>query len=143
MDVPDDPPVKTFTVAEANATLPEVRSLLEQLQGLQRSISKTSQELSEASDKVTAGNGHPLESLKAQIEQLTEHQLQLIEALQSALMQLEELGCVLKDLDQGLVDFYSLLDGELVLLCWKFGEERIAYWHTLEAGFPGRQPLPS
>ena len=47
--------------------------------------------------------------------------------------QLEELGCVLKDLAQGLVDFYVMREGELVFLCWKQGEERIRFWHPLEA----------
>jgi hypothetical protein len=48
---------------------------------------------------------------------------------------------VVKDLDAGLVDFPSEREGELVLLCWQLGEERVAWWHTLEGGFAGRQPL--
>jgi len=134
-------PPKTFTVAEANALLPKVIPLIEQLQGIQRSIAQTTQRLNDAAAKVTAGNGHPIQSLKAEIQELTEHQLQLAEAFHSALAQLEDLGVILKDLTTGLIDFYGLRDGEQVFLCWKIGEDRICFWHTLEAGFAGRQPL--
>ncbi|HWS54824.1 MAG TPA: DUF2203 domain-containing protein, partial [Pyrinomonadaceae bacterium] len=56
--------------------------------------------------------------------------------------QLEELGVQLKDYERGLVDFPSLRDGKLVLLCWQWGEgDQIEWWHDPEAGFAGRQPL--
>ena len=54
----------------------------------------------------------------------------------------EELGCELKGLDPGLVDFYWEKDGELVYLCWREGEDSVAHWHPLSTGFAGRQPLP-
>ena len=132
---------RTFTVSEANALLPQIIPLIEQLQGLQRSIAKTNQQLDEANEKLSQGNGYPLESLKEQIKGLTTHQLQLVEALQSVIAQVEEFGCVVKDLSLGLVDFYGMRNGELICLCWKLGEDRIRYWHTLEAGYAGRQPL--
>ncbi len=138
--VPSQPP-KTFTIEEAQALLPSVAPLIRQLQGLQRSIIQTNKELDEAVGKVSAGNGYPIQSVRTKLKELTKHQLQLIEAFQSALKQLEDLGCVLKDLNAGLVDFYSVRNGELVYLCWKLGEERIAFWHSLDAGFAGRQPL--
>jgi hypothetical protein len=53
----------------------------------------------------------------------------------------QDLGCELKDLDDGLVDFPSYRQGQLIYLCWKRGEDRIEWWHTMEAGFSGRQPL--
>ncbi|MBI4003982.1 MAG: DUF2203 domain-containing protein [Candidatus Omnitrophica bacterium] len=134
-------PPKTFTVAEANALLPQVIPLIEQLQGIARSIQQTAQQLNETVEKVTAGNGYPIQSLKVKIRELTEHQLQLVEAFQSAHAQLEDLGAMLKDLTVGLVDFYGLRDGEPIFLCWKIGEDRIRFWHALEAGFAGRQPL--
>lgn len=134
-------PTKVFTLQEADAALPAVMAFIEQLQGLQRSIINTNGDLDEAVAKLSAGNGYPIRSLKEQVQGLTKHQLQLIEAFQSALKQLEELGAVLKDLNTGLVDFYSLRSGELICLCWKLGEGRIGYWHTLQEGFGGRQPL--
>ena len=132
---------KTFTLSEAQAALPEVRSLVEQMQGIQRSIATTNAELEDKQAKAAAGNGYPVQSLKQQIRELGKHQLKRVEAFQSALSRLEELGCVLKDVNTGLVDFYSMREGELVFLCWKPGEERIRFWHTLEDGYPGRKPL--
>lgn len=137
---PDRPP-KTFTVEEANILLPQVKVLIEQLQGIQRSITKTNQQLDELVGKLAAGNGYPIQSLKQQIEALTKHQLQLIEGFESAFNQLQGLGCWLKDLSEGLVDFYGLRQGELIFLCWKLGEERIRFWHPLDTGYAGRQPL--
>jgi hypothetical protein len=64
-----------------------------------------------------------------------------VEAFQSALAQLQEVGGALKDLDLGLVDFYGLRGGEVVFLCWKLGEERVRFWHTLDSGYAARQPL--
>ena len=54
---------------------------------------------------------------------------------------LENKGCILKDLNEGLVDFYSIFEGKEIFLCWKYGEERIEYWHDLEGGFEGRQHI--
>jgi hypothetical protein len=64
-----------------------------------------------------------------------------VEEFQAALKVFNELGCHLKDLDQGLVDFYSMRDDELIVLCWKEGEERVGFWHRIEDGYSGRQPL--
>jgi hypothetical protein len=58
-----------------------------------------------------------------------------------AVNKIQETGCVVKDLDTGLIDFPSLLDGQEVYLCWKVGEDRIEYWHGLHEGFAGRKPL--
>ena len=132
---------RTFTVSEANALLPQVIPLIEQLQGIQRSIAQTNQQLGEAVEKLSQGNGYPIQSLKEQIKTLTTHQLQLVEAFQSVVAQVEEYGCLVKDLNLGLVDFYGMRDGELICLCWKLGEDRIRYWHALETGYAGRQPL--
>ena len=132
---------KTLSVSEANALLPDVTRLVQQLQGLQQSIVQTNRQLDDVIGKLASGNGFPIQSLKDQIQALTRHQLQLIEAFQSALKQLEDLGGVLKDLNMGLVDFYSLRQDKTVFLCWTLGEERIGFWHTLEEGLSGRHPL--
>ncbi len=54
---------------------------------------------------------------------------------------IEETGCILRDIDQGVVDFFSIQDGTVVFLCWKQGEDSIKYWHSIREGFGGRQPL--
>ncbi len=134
-------PEQLFTVSEADALLPKVTTLLEQLKGLQRSIAETGRTIDDTNRKLSSGNGHSAQAIREKVAQLTQHQLQLTEAFQSALKQLEDLGVLLKDLDQGLVDFYARRDGKLVFLCWRLGEERIRFWHTLEGGVAARQPL--
>ncbi len=61
--------------------------------------------------------------------------------MRSALIELREREVVLRDLDRGLVDFPALRDGREVYLCWQEGEVEIGYWHDLESGFGGREPL--
>lgn len=56
--------------------------------------------------------------------------------------QIEELGCFLKDIDQGLVDFPCEVGNEIVFLCWQFGESRVIAWHPIEGGFGDRKPIP-
>ena len=132
---------KIVTLEEAQALLLRVKPLVEQLQGLQRSIVQANQQLNELVAKLSAGNGYPIQAIKEQTKQVTSRQLHLLEAFQSALKQLEETGCLLKDVTAGLVDFYSLRQGELVFLCWKVGEDQIRFWHPLESGYASRQPL--
>jgi hypothetical protein len=71
---------------------------------------------------------------KAEHDQAAQELMKVVEAIQ-------ETGCVVKDLEVGLVDFPTLLRGQEVYLCWKLGEEHIGYWHGLEEGFAGRKPL--
>jgi hypothetical protein len=59
----------------------------------------------------------------------------------AAVERINELGCLVKDLEQGLVDFYSLRDDEPVFLCWQFGEPAVTHWHPLDGGFASRQPI--
>ncbi len=58
------------------------------------------------------------------------------------MLELEQIGCVFKGFEPGLVDFYGKLDGKEIFWCWKQGEERIDHWHELETGYAGRQPVP-
>ena len=64
-----------------------------------------------------------------------------VEQANSALVELQAMDVVLRDLDRGLVDFPSIRDGQEVFLCWEEGEDEVAYWHDLEAGYGGRRPL--
>ena len=67
--------------------------------------------------------------------------LLLLERLQAEQAKLTELGCELKDLESGLVDFPSYRGADLVYLCWQQGEPRVEFWHDLTSGFAGRRPL--
>ena len=133
---------KTLTLAEANAALPKVREFLERLQQLQREISDGEQERGEISEKLAGGNGHSRTALQDQLHAGTARRDQLVAEAEATFSQFNACGAMLKDLESGLVDFYGKRDEAVVLLCWRLGEEmRIRYWHTLEGGFAGRQPV--
>lgn len=134
-------PSKLFTVSEANELLEHVRPLVEQLQLFQKSILKLSRQIDTNQDKISAGNGYPVKELQHSVEDLSEEQRRLIKRFDAGLVDLEELGAVLKDLGQGLVDFYSLRGDEMVFLCWRLGEPEVGFWHSLDTGFASRQPV--
>ena len=134
-------PPTLLTVEEANRLLEQAMPLVQQLQRLHVSILQTNQQLDDDVQKLSVGNGYPIQELRERIEKLTAAQMKLLEEFQAALQQLETLGCVLKDVSTGLIDFYSLREGEVVCLCWRVGEKRIGFWHRLEDGFAGRQPV--
>ena len=110
-----------FTPAEANELLPTVRPLIEQMVAHRRALAVATVRHARIATKI-AGNGGGVRP----------HEVD----------ELQELGLLVKDLDEGLVDFPALRGGEEVLLCWHLGEDEVAFWHTLEDGFAGRKPLP-
>ena len=135
---------KILTLAEANATLPQVVQVVERLRQLQRALVGSQREHEELTTKLAGGNGHSRSALQDQVHAGTARQDQLIAELRAALLKLETFGALLKDPEVGLVDFYGERAGEVILLCWRLGEEeRIQFWHTLEGGFAGRQPVDS
>ena len=97
------------------------------------------QERSDEVGRRIAGNGGALPP--AELGELHAEVARLAEELAAALDDLGELGILVKDLDTGLVDFPSELDGEPVLLCWRLGEDEIAWYHGHDDGFAGRRPL--
>jgi hypothetical protein len=129
---------RTFTPAEANSALGEVRPAAERLVRLRERM----RELESAQGKlVTAiggnGEGHAAGDLGAAQSELVE----LAAASAACVERLAELGTLVKDPDLGLVDFPAVRDGASVLLCWHVGEERVQYWHGYEEGFAGRKPI--
>lgn len=128
-----------FTLEEANEALGAVRPLTEELVEHRRSLLEL-QERQAALNERIAGNGGnvgPSELREVQ-EQLDEE----VAGIAACVSRIHELGALVKDLDQGLVDFPAQRAGEEVLLCWRLGEEEIGFWHGLEDGFSGRRPLP-
>ncbi len=123
--------MKTFTYEEALALLPQVKALLEDLLSMRDQVIAGGATL-ESILRHASGNGGNKAGGKYVL---------LLQRFQVSLETMQQLGVELKDLDQGLVDFPSYRNGELVYLCWKRGEETIAYWHTIDAGFAGRKPL--
>ena len=127
---------RTFTVDEARALLPEVREIAESMQQHKREFERQRTLLKEAGAHA-AGNGHGSQgALSAQTA--AERQ---VKEIQRRVEQLAQLGVEVKGIDEGLVDFPSMRDGRIVYLCWRVGEPDILFWHELDAGFRGRQPL--
>ena len=125
--------MKLFTVQEANALLPNVRVILAKIQRAHRRLSQFREEAKKASEAAEQGGGG-IDSGVAYAAALTDLTVQLSE--------LETLGVQLKDFERGLIDFPSLRDGRVVLLCWQLGEgDEVEWWHDVDAGFAGRTPL--
>jgi len=129
---------RTFTPDEANAALADVRPLAERMVEAKRALDEAQEQSDEAARSISGnGGGIPPAELAALHEQLEQRATELAALVDELL----ELGVQVKDLDSGLVDFPSLRDGEPVLLCWRLGEDEVAFWHGLEDGFAGRRPL--
>jgi|SRR6185295_4610909 len=125
--------MKIFTVQEANALLPEVREIVGKIQRAHRKLSRYREDSKKAADAAERGGGGFPDGV-AYASVLIELTVQLSE--------LEALGVQLKDFERGLVDFPSLRDGRVVLLCWQLGEgDELEWWHDVDAGFAGRTPL--
>ena len=119
-----------FSVEEANAALGWVAERIELLRSARERL--TDEEVREALGEAapTNGGGEP-----------GRHVSEAFLDMRGALTDLQEQQIVLRDLDRGLVDFPALRDGREVYLCWIEGENEIAFWHDLDAGYGGRQPL--
>ena len=125
--------MKIFTVEEANALLPNVRSIVGKIQRAHRRLAHYREDAKKASEAAERGGGGFVDGV-AYAAVLTDLTAQLAE--------LEALGVQLKDFERGLVDFPSLRDGRVVLLCWQLGEgDELEWWHDVDAGFAGRTPL--
>jgi hypothetical protein len=131
-------PARVFTIEQANAMLPLVRAITSDLSVLARDVMERRHRLA----LLTAGrelkSGDPYSDELAQMEADLERDVQ---RLQEYVTELHELGVEAKGAVEGLVDFPCEMDGRLVYLCWKLGEPEVLYWHDLDAGFGGRQPL--
>lgn len=125
--------MKIFTVQEANALLPNVKLIVGGIQRAHRKVAAFRDEAKKASEAAEQGGGG-ISAGVAYAAALTE--------LTSQVAELEGLGVQLKDFERGLVDFPSLRDGRVVLLCWQLGEgDELEWWHDVDAGFAGRTPL--
>lgn len=125
--------MKLFTVDEANSLLPTVRPIIKSIQKSHRRLATFQSSARHAAQGAEhGGGGMPSGPRYAKL---------LVE-LSTHAGQLEGLGIQLKDYQQGLIDFPSMRDGRVVLLCWKADEgDTLEWWHDVEAGFAGRQPL--
>lgn len=128
--------IHIFSLDEANLLLPLVRGELVRLRELRRQI-VSRQALVDVEEM--AGGDDP--NSKAKIEALLLEIERDVHIFHRASEELHALGCELKDLDKGLVDFYGMHGGDVVYFCWMDGEEKVSHWHTLDSGFKGRKKL--
>jgi hypothetical protein len=130
---------RLFSRDEAERLIPRLTDLISRLQESKREYDKHEAVVAELTAK-THGNGHMIEgdlqSARAGLEQSAAEVNELV-------AQIQELGCELKGIEEGLVDFRTDMDGREVYLCWKLGEPAIDWWHDLETGFAGRRRLES
>ena len=131
--------MRYFTAEEANEALEEVRPLTEELVEHRRGLAEL-QERKVALTARIAGNGGNVQP--HEVQGLQERLDEALAGIARCVARIHELGALVKDLDQGLVDFPARRGDEDVLLCWCLGEEEIGFWHGLEEGFSGRRPLP-
>lgn len=128
---------RQFTREEAQRLVPRIAELLLQLQERKHEYDQHESRLAELTVKMR-GNGHMIEGdlkeAQADLERAVAEVNRLVE-------QVREMGCELKGIEEGLIDFRTEMDGREVYLCWKLGEDAIAWWHELDTGFAGRQPL--
>jgi hypothetical protein len=125
--------MKIFSVEEANALLPTVRGLLKKIQRAHTRLTSYQEAARSAADAAEQGGGGMTAGVRY---------AEILMELTSLTSELESMGVQLKDFTRGLIDFPSLRDGRVVLLCWQLGEgDRVEWWHDVDAGFAGRTPL--
>jgi hypothetical protein len=132
-----DDAVRYFSLEEANSLLPEIREMMAVLQQKKKQLDDHRWQLAGLAQRAK-GNGVAAEEKAADLQSAVE---MLVEEITTLVNEVQGFGCEVKDLDIGLLDFRSLRDGRPVYLCWKLGEDDIAYWHELDTGYAGRQPL--
>jgi hypothetical protein len=125
--------MKLFTVEEANALLPTVSKMLLNIRRAHRKLSSYGPDVKLASEAAESGGGGIVHGVQY---------AGLLMDLTTRSSELESLGVQIKDFERGLIDFPSLRDGRVVLLCWQIGEgDQVEWWHDVDAGFAGRTPL--
>ena len=120
-----------FTLEQANAALEIIRPLMEEIQSIRNNIIAHQPEAWPAIEKSAGNGGNP--TLSKLVEDF--------DRLDKLLHQILDTGTQVKDINTGLLDFSALRNGHEVYLCWKYGEDQIAFWHEIDAGFAGRQPI--
>jgi hypothetical protein len=129
---------RIFTLEEATALLPQLREILAALRSARTRLGEGQHELEE---RYHGGHGNGYPAPGGRLDQLQGEIVQAQSDLDEAVRAIAGLGCELKDPDRGMVDFRTQRDGRVVYLCWLASESRISYWHELDGGYAGRQPL--
>jgi hypothetical protein len=129
-----------FTLEEVNSLVPRLRALMDIQMGrrseIERRLEHLSERLGKAPSSIQLDERDPPD-----VRDLKEELVNRVDTYQKAWREIEDMGAVLKDPRTGLVDFYGVVDGKPVWLCWKYGEETVTHYHGLDEGFTGRKPI--
>ncbi|HLE20953.1 MAG TPA: DUF2203 domain-containing protein [Vicinamibacteria bacterium] len=120
-----------FTVLEANELIPFLTERLRQLHSIYKGLKLNAESHTPKLQDVLVRGGIPVDL----------GYLHLIGRLQGLTSEICSQGCQIKDVENGLVDFPTIWEGREVYLCWKLGEQEVSFWHEIDAGVAGRQPL--
>ena len=131
--------IELFTVEEANKVAAEIRPRLERLVMRKREFDALERRMGIL--LVATSGAAPENPDTLELRSLEEKRRRLGESIGKGVQELHAKGVLVKDLDRGLVDFYSLMGDRLVFLCWQVSEAEVSHWHTLEGGFEGRQQI--
>jgi len=125
------PSKKLFTLDEANAFVPQLLDLVPKIQKLSVSLKNNFPDIKNARDKAkwNGGSDQGVDYLNAVLK------------YNDLMRKIEDMGCEVKGIREGLIDFPSLREGREVYLCWRMPEKEILFWHDLNAGFTGRKPI--
>ncbi len=129
---------RIFTPEEANEALTELRPVAEQMVAHRRALSEAQHRQAELVVTI-AGNGGDLGP--SDLQEAAAAIQREADGIAECVRVLDDAGVQVKSLEEGLLDFPSLRDGEDVLLCWQVGEPEVAFWHGIDEGFAGRKPL--
>ena len=130
------PEFKLFTLAEAERTLPLVRRIVQDL-----TIEYPVWRAAVAKFELLTGGARAEWGETGELFAARDTVARHADRINRYLLELEAVGCVFKGFEAGLVDFYSLREDRPIFLCWRLGEDRITYWHEIDSGFTGRQPI--
>jgi hypothetical protein len=131
--------IRTFSLSDAQTLLPVLESLLKTAISSKKLVEDVDNELQEIAHRVFL-NGGTLVRVVEVARRKAERE-KAIQRAKDAVAEIHATGVQVKDLDIGLLDFPCKVEGEIVLLCWKLGEDQITHWHSTEEGFAGRKPI--
>jgi hypothetical protein len=134
------PSPHVFTLEEANALVPRLNALIGAQMERRTLIEQRLEELAKKLGAVPEAI-HVDESDPTEVRELKRELIARVEEYQSAWREVEDLGAVLKDARLGLLDFYGQVDGQRVWLCWRYGEDAVRHYHSLDEGFAGRKRI--
>lgn len=122
---------RLFTLQEANDALVSIRLWFDEIQGIRSEILTHQPEIWNVMEKSAGNGGNPTLS----------RMVKTFDRLDALIHKIQDMGVIIKDINIGLLDFPAIKDGREVYLCWKQGEATIAFWHEIDDGFAGRQPI--